>query len=81
MAKNYEALREVLQAAGEERLQKLNDIFQEHKSWLLQAVSGLKVEVAGSRQLRNTRGRSSLKVPSQKDLPVFKFTGKASPAM
>jgi hypothetical protein len=65
MAKNYEAVREALQAAGEEKLQGLSEIFQGHKHWLQQASDELRIQVSnatGKQPSKTTRGRTALKV-------------------
>ena len=50
MAKNYEAICESLRLAGEQKLVKLSNTFQEHQKWLKQAFEDARAQLAAQKE-------------------------------
>ena len=63
MAKNYEAICESLRLAGEQKLFKLSNTFQEHQQWLKQAFEDVRVQLGAPKELSQAakpgRGRGA----------------------
>lgn len=63
MAKNYEAICESLRLAGEHKLVKLSNAFQEHQQWLKQAFEDTRAQLgarkAVPRDAKPGRGRGA----------------------
>lgn len=63
MAKNYEAICESLRLAGEQKLVKLSNTFQEHQKWLKQAFEDARAQLAAQKEVprsaKSGRGRGA----------------------
>ena len=59
MAKNYEAVRDTLRAAGEDGLEKLEMLSQEHRNWLQCAANELRAQVEACRPKEAQRAKKT----------------------
>ncbi len=77
MAKNYEAICESLRLAGEQKLVKLSNTFQEHQQWLKQAFEVARAQLAAQKEVPQNAKPGKGRGASDKVCPAERTPTKA----